>query len=67
MHNLISSSTDSDELSIDFHRSSAVRERELTKYKQTKGNYHVRIYLSHIFGFCKRHDNCCYGLGYKTT
>ena len=67
MHKLISSSRDSDDLSIGFHRSNGVRERELTNNKQTEGNYHVRIYLSDIFGFCEHQDKCTYGLGYKLT
>ena len=66
-HKLISSSRDSDDLSIGFHRSNEVRERELTDIKTTKGNYHVRIYLADIFGFAEHHDNCTYGLGYKLT
>ena len=43
-YKLISSSRDSDDLSIGFHRSIEARERELTNNKTTKGNYHVRIY-----------------------
>ena len=38
-----SGSRDSSNLSIEFQRSIDARERELTKYKTTKGNYHVRI------------------------
>ena len=67
MHKLKSSSRDSDDLSIGFHRSNAIRERELTNNKTTKGNYHVRIYLKDVFGFAERQDNCSYGLGYKIT
>ena len=51
MHNLISSSRDSDDLSIGFHRSNGVRERELTDNKTIKGNYHVRICFKNFFGF----------------
>ena len=36
MHNLLSSSRDSDDLSIGFHRSNVVRERKLTIYKTSK-------------------------------
>ena len=53
MHILKSSSRDSDSLSIGFHRNIEVRERELTNNKITKGNYHVRIYLSDIFDFAE--------------
>ena len=67
MHKLIPSSTDSDNLSIGFHRNNGVRERELTKIKTTKGNYHVRIFLKDVFGFAEHQNNCSYGLGSKLT
>ena len=67
MHKLISSSTGSDDLSIGFHRSNAIRENELTDKETTKGNYHVRIYLKDLFGFAEHHNNCSYWLGYKLT
>ena len=62
MHKLISSSRDSVELSIGFQRSNAVRERELTNNRSTKGNYHNRFYLKDVFGFAERQVNCSYGL-----
>ena len=67
MYKTISSSRDSDDLSIGFQRSNEARERELTNDKTTKRNYHVRIYLSDIFGFCEHQHNCTYGLGCKLT
>ena len=67
MYKLIPSSRDSDKLSIGFHRSNEVRERELTNNKQTKGNYHVRTYSIDFFGFAQHHANCTYGLVYKLT
>ena len=67
MYKLISSSRDSDDLSIGFHRSNEARETELTNKKATKGKYHVRICLKDIFGFAGHQDNCTYGLGYKFT
>ena len=67
MHKLKSSSRDSDDLSIGFHRINAVREKELTNNKTTKGNYHVRIYLKDVFGFAEHHDSFTYGLRYKLT
>ena len=67
MHKLISSSRDSDDLSIGFHRSNAAPERTITNNKKTKGNYHVRIYLKDVFGFAEHQDNCTYGLGDKLT
>ena len=67
MYKLISSSRDSDDLTIRFHRSIEGRERELTNIKTTKGNYHVRIHFKGVFGFAVHQDNCTYGLGYKLT
>ena len=67
MHKLLSSSRDSDDLSIGFHRSIEAREGELTNNKANKGNYHFRIYLKDVFGFPEHKDNCTYGLGYKLT
>ena len=63
MHKLRSSSRDSDELSIGFHRSIEARETALTINKTTKGNYHVRIFSKDVFGFAEHQDNCTYGLG----
>ena len=67
MYNLISSSRDSDDLSIGFHRSNETREREMTNNKTTGGNYHVRVYSKGFFGFGEYQDNSSYGLGYKLT
>ena len=66
-YKLISSSSDSDDLSIGFPRSNEARERDLTRIKTTKSNYHVRIYLKDVFGFAKHQDICNYGMGYKLT
>ena len=62
MYKVISSSRDSDDLSIGFQRNIEARETELIDNKTTKGNYHVRIYLKDVFGFAERQDNCTYGL-----
>ena len=43
LHQLISSDRDSDDSSIGFHRSNEAREKESTRKKMTKGNYHVRF------------------------
>ena len=53
MHKLFSSSRDSDDLSIGFHRSNGVRERKLFHFKTTERSYHVRFYLKDIFGFAE--------------
>ena len=67
MYKLISSSRDSDDLSIGFHRSNEARERGLTNSKTTKGNYLVRIYLKDVFGYAEHQNICTYGLGYELT
>ena len=67
MHKLLSSSRDSDDLSIGCHRSNEIFERKLTNNKTTKGNYHLRNFLQDVFGFAEHQDNCTYCLGYKLT
>ena len=62
-YKLITSSRDSDDLSIGFHRSIEAREKELTNIKTTKRNYRVRIYLKGVFGFAEHQDNCTYCVG----
>ena len=52
-HKLVSSSRDSEDLSIGFHRSNEARKRKLTNNKTTKGNYHVRICFKGIFWLCR--------------
>ena len=48
MCKLLTSSKDGDDLSIGFDRSRNNRKRELTKTKNIKGKYHIRIYLKDI-------------------
>ena len=67
MYKLITSSRGSDDLSIGFDRDRNRRQRELTKNKTQKGNYHVRIYLKDVFGFAEYQQKATYGLGYKLT
>ena len=67
MYKLLSSSRDSDDLSIGFDRSRDRRKREITNNKNIKGKYHVRIYLRDIFGFAEYQQVGTYGLGYKLT
>ena len=52
-YKLLSSSRDSDDLSIGFHRSTEVRERDLTKKETRKGIYLVKVSLKDIFGFAE--------------
>ena len=56
MYKLLSSSEDSDDLSIGFDRSRNNRKRELTNNKNIRGKYHIRIYLKDIFGFAMASD-----------
>ena len=67
MYKLLTSSKDSDDLSIGFDRNHDKRKRELTNTKNIKGKFHVRIYLKDIFGFAEYQEKGTYGLGYKLT
>ena len=67
MYKLLSSSKDSDDLSIGFDRSRNNRKRELTNNKNIKGKYHIKINLKYIFGFGEHQKKGTYGLGYKLT
>ena len=67
MYKLLTSSKDSDDLSIGFDRNRNNRKRELTNVKNIKGKYHIRIYLKDIFGFAENQEKGTYGLGYKLT
>ena len=67
MYKLLSSSKESDDLSICFDRDRTRRRNELTNNKNIKGKYHVRIYLKDVFGFAEYQEKGTYGLGYKLT
>ena len=67
MYKLLSSSKDSDDLSIGFDRSRDKRKRELTNNKIINGRYHIRSYLKDIFGFAEHQEKGTYALGYKLT
>ena len=67
MYKFLTSSKDSDDLSIGFDRSRGRRKNELTNNKTIKGKYHIRIYLKDIFGFAEHQEKGTYGLGYKLT
>ena len=64
---LLSSSKESDDLSIGFDRSRDRRKRKLTNNKSIKIKYHLRIYLRDIFGFAEHQETANYNLGYKLT
>ena len=63
MYKLISSSRDSDDLSIGFQGRIDGREKELTNNNITKGNYLVRNFSKVVFGFAEQQDSCTYSLG----
>ena len=67
MYKLLSSSKESDALSIGFDLSRDRRKRELTNNKNIKGKYYLRIYSRDIFGFCRtpRNSNLWVGLQIK--
>ena len=65
MYKLLSSSKDSDDLSIGFDRDRGRKKRELTNNKNIKGKYHDRIYLKDVFSYAEFQEKGTYGLGYK--
>ena len=67
MYKLLTSSRDSDDLSIGIDRNRDRRKRELTNNKKVKGKYHMRVYLKDLFGFAGHRQKVTYGLGYKLT
>ena len=67
MYKLITSSKNSDDLSIGFDGSRARRQDEMTDNKRVKGKYHFRIMLKDVFGFGEHQEKATYGLGYKLT
>ena len=67
MYKLVTSSKDSNDLSIGFNRSRNIRKDELALNKNVKGKYHLRIMLKDVFGFAECQEKPTYGLGYKLT
>ena len=67
MYKLLSSSRDSDDLSIGFDRSRDRRKQELPNNKTQKGKFHLRIYLKNIFGFAEFQEIGTFGLSYRLT
>ena len=67
MYKLITSSKNSDDLSIGFDRSRNRRKDELALNKNVKRKYHVRLMLKDVFGFAEHQDKATYGLGYRLT
>ena len=67
MYKLITSSKDSNDLSIGFDHSRNRRRDELALNKNIKGKYHVKIMLKDVFGFAEHQERATYGHGYKLT
>ena len=67
MYKLLSSSRDSDDLSICFDRSRDRRKQELLDNKTQKGKFHLRIYLGDVFGFAEYQETGTFGLSYRLT
>ena len=67
MYKLLSSSRDSDDLSIGFHRNRDKRKEELLNNKTQKGKFHFRIYLKDIFGLAEYQEVATFGLFYRLT
>ena len=67
MFKLLSSSRDSDDLSIGFDRSRDRRKQELLNHKTQKGKFHLRIYLKDVFGFAEYQETGIFGLSYRLT
>ena len=67
MYKLITSSKDSNDLSIGFDNSRNRRRDELALNKNIKGKYIVKIMLKDVFGFVEHQEKATYGLGYKLT
>ena len=67
MYKLLTSSKDSDVLSIGFDSNRGRRKSDLSNNKSFKGKYHIRNYLKDIFGFAEHQEKATYGLGYKLT
>ena len=56
MYKLITSSKDSNDLSIGFDYSRNRRRDELALNKKIKGKYHVKIMLKDVFGFAEHQE-----------
>ena len=63
LYKLITSSKNSDDLSIRFDRSRNRRRDELAQNKNVKVRYHLRIMLQGVFAFADCQKKATYGLG----
>ena len=65
IYKTLTSSKDSDDLSVGFHRDRGKRKNELSNNKNIKGKYHTRIYLRDVLGYAEHQKKATYGLGYR--
>ena len=65
MYKLITSSKDSNGLSIGFDHSRNRRKEESTNNKNVRGKYHLKILLKDVFSFAEHQEKATDGLGYK--
>ena len=65
IYKIVTSSKDSDDLSIGFDRNRGRRKNELSTNKNIKGKYHTRIYLKDVLGYAQDQEKATYGLGYR--
>ena len=65
MNKLLTTTKDTNGLSIGFDRGCGRRQREINDNKDQKGKYHVRNMLKNIFGFAQHHEKATFGLGYR--
>ena len=67
MYKLLSSSRDSDDLSIGFHRNRDKRKQEMLNNKTQKGKIQLRICLKDVFGFAEYQEVASFDLSYRLT
>ena len=67
MYKLITSSKDSNGLSIGFDQSRNRRRDELAANKSVKGKFHLKKLLKDVLGFAECQEKATYVLGYKLT
>ena len=65
IYKIVTSSKDSDDLSIGFDHNRGRRKNELSNNKNIKGKYHTRIYLKNVLGYAEHQEKATYGLGYR--
>ena len=66
-YKLITSSKNSDDLSIGFDHSCNRRRDELTNNRNVKRKYHLELLLNDVFGFAEHQEKATYDLGYQPT